>query len=76
MASHVKVIKDEKVIYADPVTVSFWSFWGFILIGFLLLPFFAVWLIAWLVLHKLKIRRPAFSAARQGSRRAAPGRPL
>jgi disulfide bond formation protein DsbB len=76
MASYVKVIKDQKVIYADPSNTSVWSFLGFILIGFLLLPFFAVWLILWLVLHTLKTRMLAHSAPEQGSRRAAPGRPL
>ena len=70
------LIKDEKVIYADPPNISFWSFWGFIIIGFLLLPLFGIWLIVWLVLHKLKIIRPAYSAARQGSRRTAPGSPF
>jgi hypothetical protein len=76
MAGYVKVIKDEKVIYADPSNTSVWSFLGFVIIGFLLLPFFAVWLILWLVLRTLKTRMLAPSAPEQGSRRAASGRSL
>jgi hypothetical protein len=76
MARYIKgrLIKDEKVvIYAEPANVSFWSFWGLIISGILLLPLFGIWLILWLVLHTLKTKMLAYSAARQRSRRAAPG---
>jgi hypothetical protein len=76
MASFSKgaVVRDEKVvIYADPPSVSFWSFWGLITLSFLLLPLFGIWLILWLVLHTLKTRKPAHNAPTQGNRRAARG---
>jgi hypothetical protein len=57
MASYIKgaLIKDEKVIYADPPKLSFLSVSGLFIYGLLLLPLFGIWLIVWLVLHKLKI---------------------
>lgn len=71
MAGKGALIKDEKVvIYAEPANVSFWSFWGLILSGFLLLPLFGVWLIVWLFVHKLKPLSPAYSAPRRATPRS------
>jgi hypothetical protein len=67
MASYIKgaAIKDEKVvIYANASNISFWSASGLVISAILLLPLFGIWLILWLVLHTLKTRMPAYSAAR------------
>jgi hypothetical protein len=79
MAGHIKrsPLKDAReVVYADPPKIRFWAVWGYIIIGFLLLPLFGVWLIVWLVLYKLRIIRPARSAARWGSRQGQPRSPI
>ena len=73
MADRIKrlPVRDEReVVYADPPKIGAWAVWGYITIGFLLLPLFALCLIVWLVLYKLRIIRPARNPPKWGSRRA------
>jgi hypothetical protein len=78
MAGNIKrsPLKDERVVYADPPKIRFWAVWAYIIFGFLLLPLFALYLIVWLVLYKLRIIRPARNPPQWGSRQAGQDGPF
>mgnify|MGYP001610647666 CR=1 FL=1 len=79
MVGHTKrrIVTDEnEVVYADPPRVSFLSFWGMIVAGFLLLPLLALYLILWLVLYKLKIIRPERNPPKWGERQTSQNGPI
>jgi hypothetical protein len=79
MANSIKrsIVKDENVvIYPDATKINFWSASGLVMSVALLLPLFALCLIGWLVLYKLRIIRPARNPPQWGSQQVGQDGPF